>query len=251
MSDIFISYAREDKRHAEALASTFRAEGWSVWWDDTLRAGTVFDDAIERELGAARCVVVLWSKHSIASRWVRAEVEDGANRGILVPVFIEAVVPPLSMRQIHAINLSGSTTADTSASLQQLIADVAAVLRDHRAQPSSRQLRWARSAAMLERASLEFVPLVLTLVAVLQGFSAGMVVLLGVSLALMDGFIATHRRDAVKWLLLCAAAVEGAIAAIAATPGGYDLIQQQSKYLVAFVIVRSGIASYMMRQLRP
>lgn len=136
MSDIFISYAREDKRHAEMLARTFRAERWSVWWDETLRAGTAFDDVIERELAAARCVVVLWSKHSIASRWVRAEVEDAANRCILVPVLVEAVVPPLSLRQIQALDLSGSTTSDTSTSLQQLIADVATVLREDRVRPT-------------------------------------------------------------------------------------------------------------------
>src|SRR5215510_8621366 len=132
MSDIFISYAREDKRHAEMLSSTFRAERWSVWWDETLRAGTAFDDVIKRELAAARCVVVLWSRHSIASRWVRAEVEDAANRGVLVPVLIEAVVPPLSLRQIQAIDLSRATTSDTSISLQQLIADVATVRMHHR-----------------------------------------------------------------------------------------------------------------------
>ncbi len=40
MSDIFISYAREDREIAGRLAGALEAAGWSVWWDSKLRAGT-------------------------------------------------------------------------------------------------------------------------------------------------------------------------------------------------------------------
>ncbi len=250
MSDIFISYAREDKQHAAMLASAFRAERWSVWWDETLRAGTAFDDVIEREVAAARCVVVLWSSHSIASRWVRAEVEDAANRGILVPVLIEAVVPPLSFRQIQAIDLSGSRTSDTSASLQRLIADVGIVLSDDRIRPAPGQNRRARLAAQLEKASLQFAPVVLGAIAVLQLYSPFAVALVASFFALTDGFIATQRRDLSKWFLLFSAAGEGVIAVVAATPGGYELIQRHYQYVIVFVLFRVAIASDALRQAR-
>jgi hypothetical protein len=47
MSDIFISYKREEQATARKLASALENEGWTVWWDPKLRAGENFDDAIE------------------------------------------------------------------------------------------------------------------------------------------------------------------------------------------------------------
>ena len=59
--DIFISYSREDRPAARHFAKCFADEGFVVWWDATLQAGETFDEVIERELKAARAVVVLWS----------------------------------------------------------------------------------------------------------------------------------------------------------------------------------------------
>jgi len=85
MSDIFISYARADKHKAELLADAFSRKGWSVWWDRQIPPGQSFDDTIESALNSARCVIVLWSTHSVSSRWVKTEAAEGADRGILFP----------------------------------------------------------------------------------------------------------------------------------------------------------------------
>lgn len=42
-------------------------------WDRNISVGCAFDEVIEEALRTARCVVVLWSKAAVASRWVRAE----------------------------------------------------------------------------------------------------------------------------------------------------------------------------------
>ena len=47
MSDIFISYKREEQPEARKLADALEREGWTVWWDPKLRAGEHFDDVIE------------------------------------------------------------------------------------------------------------------------------------------------------------------------------------------------------------
>ncbi|MDQ3115900.1 MAG: toll/interleukin-1 receptor domain-containing protein [Verrucomicrobiota bacterium] len=47
MSDIFISYAREDREKAQAIAAVFQEQGWSVWWDRSIPPGRTFDQVIE------------------------------------------------------------------------------------------------------------------------------------------------------------------------------------------------------------
>ena len=106
MSDIFISYASVDRERARQLAGVLANEGWSVWWDRTIPPGRTFDQVIEQALQAARCVVVLWSRASSSSEWVKTEAAEGARKGILIPAFIEKVVIPLEFRRVQAADLS-------------------------------------------------------------------------------------------------------------------------------------------------
>ena len=76
MSDIFISYKREEQPQARKLANALEREGWTVWWDPKLRAGDDFDKIIEAVLNESRCVIVLWSEKSLASDYVRAEASE-------------------------------------------------------------------------------------------------------------------------------------------------------------------------------
>src|SRR5262249_30170317 len=43
---------------------SFEAEGFSVWWDATLRSGEAYDQVTEEALRTAKAVVVLWSQKS-------------------------------------------------------------------------------------------------------------------------------------------------------------------------------------------
>ncbi|MBX2855295.1 MAG: TIR domain-containing protein [Rhodobacteraceae bacterium] len=91
MADVFISYKREDIDVASALAAMLRAAGYSVWWDSALLAGEEFSGVIDRELKAARAVVVIWSPRSIQSKWVRAEALYAFNHETLVSLRTEDV----------------------------------------------------------------------------------------------------------------------------------------------------------------
>ena len=71
MTDIFLSYSREDLPTARRFAEGFQREGFSVWWDQSLDAGVAFDRVTEKALEDASAVVVLWSKHSVDSRPMR------------------------------------------------------------------------------------------------------------------------------------------------------------------------------------
>jgi TIR domain len=128
MADIFISYAREDRTRVRPLADALSAHGWSVWWDRQIQPGKAFDKVIAEALATARCVVVVWSHHSIASDWVREEADHGLQRGILIPVLIDDTHPPLGFGRIHAVELGDWADAETSDAFQTLVAGITALL---------------------------------------------------------------------------------------------------------------------------
>lgn len=107
MAYVFISYASEDRQYARAIAELLENMGCSVWWDRNLLAGQDFSQTIESELYSARCVVVLWSRSSVSSHWVKNEATVGRERGVLVPARIDPVELPLQFRDMHAANLVG------------------------------------------------------------------------------------------------------------------------------------------------
>lgn len=107
MADIFISYAREDKKAAQRLADALETLGWSVWWDRDLLAGGRFHQEIARELAKARAVVVLWSRMAVNSDWVLDEAGRARNQDKLAPALIEAIELPLGFGSMHTPSLIG------------------------------------------------------------------------------------------------------------------------------------------------
>ena len=101
MADVFISYAREDLVHAQRLVETLTQAGCTAWWDPHIRLGEMYPEVIERELEAARCVVVLWSRHSVKSEFVREEADSGKKRGILVPIRLDDAPLPYGFRMLQ------------------------------------------------------------------------------------------------------------------------------------------------------
>ncbi len=106
MTDVFISYANEDRDRAGTMADSLADSGWSVWWDRSIIIGAAFDQAIELELDSAKCVVVLWSKFSVESEWVKNEAAAAASRGVLIPAMIDKVKIPLEFRRRQTADLT-------------------------------------------------------------------------------------------------------------------------------------------------
>lgn len=128
MADIFISYAREDETRIRELVRSLEGEGWSIFWDRRIPAGKTWQSYIGQALNDARCVIVAWSQHSVTSDWVIEEANDGKDRSILVPIFLESVKPPLGFRGIHAADLTNWKPGESSPHFDQLIQDIAGVV---------------------------------------------------------------------------------------------------------------------------
>jgi hypothetical protein len=107
LADVFISYKKEDRAHAERVAASFAADDISVWWDDDIRPREAWDKTIEREIGACAAVVVLWSARSVESDWVRTEAHFGHDRGKLAPAMIEPCERPIAFMLTQTVDLVG------------------------------------------------------------------------------------------------------------------------------------------------
>jgi len=123
-SDIFISYCRADRPVAHVFAERLEEAGFSVWWDAALHSGETFDEVIERNLRAAKAVVVLWSPRSVVSRWVRAEATLADRNGSLAPVIIEPCDRPIIFELTHTAELSHWNGDASDFAWLQFVADL-------------------------------------------------------------------------------------------------------------------------------
>lgn len=134
MADIFISYAHEDRESAEHVAQVLEAVGFTVWWDRRIPAGRTWRSVLEEALQGMRCLIVLWSENSIKSTWVIEEAEEARRLGkIMLPVLIHKINPPVGFRAIQAAKLIDWSGAADAPAVEQLIADLKALLGEPKA----------------------------------------------------------------------------------------------------------------------
>jgi DnaJ-class molecular chaperone len=129
MNQIFISYKREEQPIARKLANALETNGWSVWWDPKLRVGEHFDDAIEQALAVANCVIVVWSKKSVKSQYVKDEANYALNRKKLLPVAIEEVEVPFRFARIHTEMLSDWNNIENHIGFKRLLDSIECMVR--------------------------------------------------------------------------------------------------------------------------
>ena len=121
---IFMSYAREDRTRIAPLVNILMSHGWYVWWDKIIPTGSDYQQITSKEIEAARAIVVVWSKDSVGSRWVRSEAEAGLARNILVPVRLDDATIPVRYNLIQTADLSGWRGQPDHPELTKLIHDI-------------------------------------------------------------------------------------------------------------------------------
>ncbi len=109
VADVFLSYKREDRERARAIAEAITGHGYSVFYDAAIDVGESWNRRIAQEIADARCVAVLWSAASTnvdKGEWVHNEARNGKERRILAPALINACAIPLEFSSVQAANLS-------------------------------------------------------------------------------------------------------------------------------------------------
>lgn len=125
MADVFISYKSDRRAVAELIARILELRGFSVWFDRALLAGEEFSQPIERELRAARAVVVLWCNLSVRSDWVREEATLAKRLRTIIPVRLERVDLPLGFVSLQAVDLTQWDGAPRARAVDRLVQEVA------------------------------------------------------------------------------------------------------------------------------
>lgn len=131
MADIFISYTKKDRSRVEPLAKALEDQGWTVWWDPIIPTGKDFDDIIEEELSKARCVIVIWTKKSVKSKYVKGEAREALNQEILIPIEIESgIKPPYDFRSLQTLSLTDWDGSDNFPAYQKLVSDISRIISE-------------------------------------------------------------------------------------------------------------------------
>jgi hypothetical protein len=124
VADAFISYKTERRNAAQHLSRILELNGYSVWFDYGLLSGSDFGPQIERELRAAKAVIVLWCSLSHDSRWVLEEAHLAERLGTLTPVWLEPVELPLGFGRADTIDLANWDGSPRSPALDRLLNEV-------------------------------------------------------------------------------------------------------------------------------
>lgn len=128
MADIFIGYARRNRDTVEQLASAIEAAGYSVWWDRNIIGGAEFSRDIERELDAAKAVIIAWSGDASDSPWVKDEAAFARDQGTLLPICLDGAIPPMGFRQYQAVDFSSWNGKPNHLAMEDLLRSVKALL---------------------------------------------------------------------------------------------------------------------------
>lgn len=137
MASIFLSYSRHDGETVREIVASLEQHGLNIWWDGDIPPGENYRDFIDRKLSEAPAICVVWSKSSVASRWVAEEAEEGVKRKNLVPIAIEDCELPRGFRAFQCAKLiSGSPEEEYQEEFDKLLLQLKTAVGGHVSAPA-------------------------------------------------------------------------------------------------------------------
>jgi len=145
MSDIFISYSRNDRERVRLIAEALENEGFDVWWDPEIPPGESFSAVIDQQLKNSACIIAVWSNSSVNSNWVQEEADDGMQRNTLIPVIIDGVELPRGFKRLQTADLQGWTGDTSNPNWQLIITQVQKLVTARQARDAAERQAAARN----------------------------------------------------------------------------------------------------------
>ena len=122
MSDVFISYKREDIARMEPLHALLLDLDVPVWFDAGLEVGAAWEKRIEEQIDKAKAVIACWTFAAMSSHWVKREAEIGYLRGMLAPVRLEPCTLVAPFDALQTADLTDWRGAPDHPEMQKLLA---------------------------------------------------------------------------------------------------------------------------------
>lgn len=124
MTDVFISYKREERPRCVAIYNALVDLKLAVWFDAHIEPGTSFDREIEREVRGSKAILVLWSAIACDSDWIRAEARTGKQANRLVAARLDDCLPPLEFASVQAVDLFDAGNFQSGDGWRQIVARI-------------------------------------------------------------------------------------------------------------------------------
>jgi adenylate cyclase len=77
---VFISFKSEERNEAYRFSEALKSAGYQVWWAENLQCGQEWHGEIDKAIEDAGAIIVLWSKNSYVSPWVKARSLTGNGK---------------------------------------------------------------------------------------------------------------------------------------------------------------------------
>lgn len=125
MTQIFISYSRNDMEFVQYLAMGLYRAGLDVWWDlSDIQGSDVWEKKIEEGLKTSQYFVVVMTPAALESRWVRREYLSADNKGLtIIPVRLKTYDElPLALRDIQPVDAVDRSYEDVLAEILKIVA---------------------------------------------------------------------------------------------------------------------------------
>jgi ATP/maltotriose-dependent transcriptional regulator MalT len=123
MIDAFVSYSHKDEKRVRPLVAALQSNGHRIWWDRDIPPGCNYQREIEQALSEASCVMIMLTRNSAGSDWVQGETSFGQDQKKLIPVLLDDVPVPVSMRSLQLADLRHWPDKSASAAAFQQLLD--------------------------------------------------------------------------------------------------------------------------------
>ena len=151
MIDAFISYSHKDEKRVRPLVTALQSNGHRIWWDRDIPPGCNYQREIEQALSEASCVIIMLTRNSAGSDWVQGETSFGQEQKKLIPVLLDDVPIPVSMRSLQVADLRHWPDKSASAAAFQQLLDCLDARAEDRAKAAREFVGRGKALAELQK----------------------------------------------------------------------------------------------------